>query len=198
MSSAPEPIDVVDHLAGIAPGTPLDALRHRRPQARTNAQATYAALFEPAEPGAFTRPERRSVARFVAQLHHQPGIAAFYGASGIAAFSGDSGVPAPTADGPYGHYPPGVLTAEDQPGPDWRVPPDLRATLGPRLAAAFEHAHLLVLHPRDARPIALQALLDAGWAEDGIVTLSQLVAFLSYQIRAVAGLRTLADMAPRA
>ncbi len=38
----------------------------------------------------------------------------------------------------------------------------------------------------------MQALLDAGWSATDIVTLSQLVAFLSFQIRVVAGLRALA------
>jgi uncharacterized protein YciW len=52
--------------------------------------------------------------------------------------------------------------------------------------------HLLVFHPRDAEPVALQALLDAGWSTTDIVTLSQIAAFLSFQIRVVAGLRTLA------
>ena len=56
----------------------------------------------------------------------------------------------------------------------------------------FEHAHLLVFHPRDAAPADLQALLDAGWSTTDIVTLSQLVAFLAFQIRVVAGLRVLA------
>ena len=63
--------------------------------------------------------------------------------------------------------------------------------LGSRLAAAFDHMHLLVFHPRDATPAALQALLDAGWSTTDIVTLSQIAAFLSFQIRVVAGLRAL-------
>jgi len=67
------------------------------------------------------------------------------------------------------------------------------ASLGPRLAAPLEHAHLLVFRPRDASPAALQALIDAGWSTSGIVTLSQLVAFLSYQIRVVTGLSALAS-----
>jgi uncharacterized protein YciW len=37
----------------------------------------------------------------------------------------------------------------------------------------------------------MQALLDAGWSSTAIVVLSQLVAFLSFQVRSVAGLRTL-------
>ena len=60
------------------------------------------------------------------------------------------------------------------------------------LSAALAHAHMLVFHPRDANPAALQALLNAGWSNQGVVTLSQLVAFLAFQIRASAALRILA------
>jgi uncharacterized protein YciW len=50
---------------------------------------------------------------------------------------------------------------------------------------------MLVLHPRDAAPPSLQILLDAGWSTTDIVTLSQLVSFLSFQIRVVAGLKAM-------
>jgi CMD domain protein len=63
--------------------------------------------------------------------------------------------------------------------------------LGPRITAALEHAHLLVFHPRDASAHAIESLLSVGWSTTDIVTLSQLVAFLSFQIRTVAGLRVL-------
>jgi uncharacterized protein YciW len=52
---------------------------------------------------------------------------------------------------------------------------------------------MLVFHPRDADAASLRRLLDAGWSNSGIVTLSQLVAFLAFQIRTAAGLRTLAQ-----
>mgnify|MGYP006163471905 CR=1 FL=1 len=39
--------DVIDALVGIIPGSPLSAIRARRPQARAHAQATYRALFAP-------------------------------------------------------------------------------------------------------------------------------------------------------
>ena len=77
-------------------------------------------------------------------------------------------------------------------GPSYHVGPEARRILGARLAAAFDHAHLLVFHPRDAAPARLQALLDAGWSTTDIVTLSQIIAFLSFQIRVAAGLRVLA------
>jgi CMD domain protein len=93
--------------------------------------------------------------------------------------------------GPYGAFPVGPLSVEDTCGPTFRVIDASRHALGTRLAAALEHAHLLVFHPRDANPAAIGTLLEAGWSNDAIVTLSQLVAFLSFQIRTIAGLRTL-------
>ena len=99
------------------------------------------------------------------------------------------------AHGPYGRFPAGPLSREDAAGPIYRASAETRRALGPRLAAAFEHMHLLVFHPRDADRRALQALLDAGWSTTAIVTLSQIAAFLSFQIRVVAGLRTLGGRA---
>jgi CMD domain protein len=191
--------DVIDSLVGIAPGSPLDAIRARRPQARTHAQATYRALFEPASPGSFIAQERFAVGAFVAGLHGDAEIADHLAARLVASGAPSAhreavraAVTAAAATGPYGRYPAGPLSREDAAGPRYRGGAEARRTLGPRLAAALEHAHLLVFHPRDAAPASLQALLDAGWSTTDIVTLSQLVAFLAFQIRVVAGLRALA------
>jgi CMD domain protein len=191
--------DVIDALVGITPGSPLDAIRGRRPQARAHAQATYRALFAPAEPGHVTAQERFAVGAFVAGLHGATAIAATYaarlaesGASAALKEAVDAAIKEAKTHGPYGNYPAGPLSREDTAGPVYRVGAATRRTLGPRLAAAFEHVHMLVFHPRDAAPAALQALLDAGWSTTDIVTLSQIVAFLSFQIRVVTGLRILA------
>src|SRR5699024_9538477 len=64
--------------------------------------------------------------------------------------------------------------------------------LDDKLVAGLEFAHLLVLHPRDSRPGHLALLLEAGWDEDGIVALAQLVSFLNFQIRISTGLAALA------
>jgi len=103
----------------------------------------------------------------------------------------DDAVMEARGQGPYGHYPSGPLSGEDVPGPRYLASDSVRERLGAKLAAAFEHAHMLVYHPRDAAPDTLQRLLEAGWTTTAVVTLSQLVAFLAYQIRAVAGLRVL-------
>jgi CMD domain protein len=191
--------DVIDTLVGIEPGSLLDAVRARRPEARAHAQASYRALFSPDVPGTITGQERFAVGVFVAGLHDDAATARFYAARFSAPTALRDAIDAAIAEartqGPYGSYPAGPLSREDTVGPIYRVAAETRRALGPRLAAAFEHVHLLVFHPRDAAPAALQALLDAGWSTTDIVTLSQIVAFLSFQIRVVAGLRTLAGHA---
>jgi CMD domain protein len=191
--------DVIDTLAGIEPGSALNAIRNRRPQAREQAQASYRALFAREAPGEFSATERFAVAVFAAGLHGGAEAVAFY-AGGLAASGAsaelqravDVAVTAAKGQGPYGSFPTGPLSREDTTGPIYRVAAETRRALGSRLAAAFEHMHLLVFHPRDAAPAALHALLVVGWSTTDIVTLSQMAAFLSFQIRVVAGLRALA------
>src|SRR5262247_1071686 len=191
--------DVIDALVGITPGSALDAIRARRPEARAHAQATYRALFTPEALGTISAQERFALGTFVAGLHGATAVATAYAArlveSGAAAAMKD-GVEAAIKEarthGPYGSYPAGPLSREDTAGPVYRVGAATRQALGPRLASAFEHTHMLVFHPRDAAPASLQALLDASWTTTDIVTLSQIVAFLSFQIRVVTGLRVLA------
>src|SRR5882757_9210046 len=73
-----EPTDIIDHLAGIEPGSSLDSIRTRRLQARDNAQKSYLSLFAPADFGDVPAADRCAVAAFVAGLHDQPAIIAFY------------------------------------------------------------------------------------------------------------------------
>lgn len=187
--------DVIDSLVGIAPGSRLDAIRAQRSEARKHAQASYTSLFEPRELGGVSADERHAIAAFVAGLHGEPKTDAFYAAKLPAALRTAlaAEVAAARTKGPYGRFPKGPLSVEDAPGPTWTVSDAGRAALGARLAAAFEHTHMLVFHPRDASAASLQSLLDAGWSTNDIVTVSQLVSFLSYQIRVVAGLGVLAS-----
>lgn len=191
--------DVIDHLAEIPAGSRLDEIRRARPDAREHAQQSFLALLEPADPGGLSLADRYAVAAYVALLH-DPTPTPSRAASFYLELLGDEAdadlvravrraADAGRASGPYGDYREPGLAVEARPGPAAVV--DRDAIPAP-LAAALEHAHLLVLHPRDARPDALRALVEAGWAADGIVSLSQLVAFLAFQLRLVHGLRTLA------
>ncbi|WP_313396377.1 alkylhydroperoxidase domain protein [Pantoea septica] len=56
---------------------------------------------------------------------------------------------------------------------------------------ARDFAQRLTFEPVAAAPEHIQALRDAGWSERGVVTLAQLVGFISFQSRLLAGLRLL-------
>ena len=188
------PADVIDALAGIEHDVRLKALRDQRAEARLNAQRSYEALFEPADPGSVSLRERHAVAVFVAGLHRDaPALAHYRELGPDTSLAGvlDEEIARGAASGPYGCYPDGPLSVENIAGPTYRVSASGRDALGARLSAALEHTHLLVFHPRDVSPAALEDLQNAGWSTTDVVTLSQLVAFLTFQIRVAAGLRTL-------
>ena len=73
--------DVIDTLAGIEPGSPLDSIRNGRLQARTHAQASYDSLFKPLTEADASKLERIAIACFVTGLHGRPEMEAFYGAA---------------------------------------------------------------------------------------------------------------------
>ncbi len=62
------------------------------------------------------------------------------------------------------------------------------------LHAALHWAGVLTTNPRGGDRAALQAMQKAGLSDAAIVALAQLVAFLSYQTRVVAGLKALAQV----
>jgi CMD domain protein len=191
--------DIIDTLVGIKPGSALDAIRAKRVQARDNAQKSYLSLFEPIDASDFSLLERAAVAAFVTGLHGESPVATFYrdklaaSAGGAALLEAiDAEIARGKTSGPYGSFPAGPLSVENTAGLIFRVSATSKSVLGARLVAALEHAHLLVFRPRDAAAADMKALLAAGWSTTGIVTFSQLVAFLSFQVRVVSGLRTLA------
>ncbi|MFT4234682.1 MAG: CMD domain protein [Microbacterium sp.] len=184
--------DIIDLLAGIAPGSRLEAVRNQRPQARENAQRSFEALLEPADPGTFPLSERYAVAAFAAGLHGFDAATAFYrdllgDEAPELVGAVDLQVRAGASRGPYGVYREPGLAAESVPGEAWAPSPGLDS----RLAAAFAHVHLLVFRPREASAAAIRSLADAGWSANDIVSLSQLVAFLAFQLRLAWGLKAL-------
>lgn len=188
-------MDVIDTLSGIAPGSRLDELRSVRPEAREQAQATYDALFSLVDESAMSLVERAAIASFAAALFDVPAAERHYWKLLSAADPrlGDAvaeAVELGRGSGPYGSFA-GDLAAESKPGPELVLLPHLAEALGARLTSALQHTHMLVLHPRDSSAERLEPLVAAGWSADGIITLSQLVSFLAFQVRVVAGLSVL-------
>jgi uncharacterized protein YciW len=68
---------------------------------------------------------------------------------------------------------------------------DFAAPPSPASAAMLRFAAALITDPRLGDRAALDALRHAGLGDAAIVALAQLVAFLSYQLRVVAGLQAM-------
>ncbi|UVO08319.1 alkylhydroperoxidase domain protein [Pectobacterium polonicum] len=67
-----------------------------------------------------------------------------------------------------------------------------KPTLTPALQLALDHAERLTKTPVQAAPSHVNALEQAGWSVDDIVTLSQLIAFVNFQSRLLRGYRLIA------
>ncbi|MEX3517086.1 alkylhydroperoxidase domain protein [Corynebacterium camporealensis] len=169
-------MDIINHLS-TAPQDILD-LRARRADAQENAQASFSALLEPENPGTFTYTERYAVAAFIAGITQDTRAYEFY----AELLSDDSSLnlqPAITRGRIAGPYHDGEFVTFSV------------LDYGERLAAAFDFAHLLIFHPKDATPGAIGHLQEAGWSDDDIVSLAQLISFLAFQLRVIHGLNVL-------
>lgn len=193
--------DTIDALVGIAPGDPTDSLRRRRPTTVEQLQASYDALFAPVDDSAFPIAERWLVAAFATRLTADDETARFYADRALEADPERGAIVvaeaiAAATPGPFGLYLEPGLSGESTEGRRYEA--SASGPIDERLAAALTHAHLLVARPREAHEQELAALRRAGWSIDGIVTLSQLVAFLAFQQRVAHGLRALASAEERA
>ena len=160
------PDDVINHFAGIAPGSPLAQLREQRPETLRHAQGSFKVLLEPNDPGGVPREEREAIGLRVATLERIPDLAEFHR-------DRLRGLGVPDAE---------IAAIEHFPG---------GGNLPVRLVAILRHTDLLTTDSRRDSQEALGALKQAGLTAPDIVTISQLIAYLSYQIRIVALLRAM-------
>lgn len=157
--------DVVDQVAGLDDGSATHALRHTREKVAAATQGSYDALFDAALPG-LTLGERLLVALYACRLTPAPELAGHYRAR--------------LADTPVDAN---ALQAVDH--------GDVDALADTRLRAILTFTRTLIERPIEGDRDALLRLPAAGLATADVVTLAQLIAFLSYQTRLVAGLRAL-------
>ena len=162
--------DVINHLAGIAADSPLGQLRAQRPEVVRSAQGSYAALLEPDDPGGVRRNEREMIALRVAVLTPSPAVAAHHRARLHDLGASDAVIAA------VEHFPDG-------------------AGLSPRETAILGYTDRLTREPNTAAPAHIEALKVAGLRPQEIVTIAQLIAYMSFAVRLLAGLRLLAEAA---
>lgn len=159
--------DVIDAIVGLQASDPLHATRHARKKVVDATQASYDLFFRPGHvrPGDAGLPlaERLLVALHASLLSGSDALARHYRAA-LAEAGAD----------------PQALAAVEA-----GCEADLPAT---RLREMLLFTRKLILRPVEGDEAALRRLKDAGMATPDIVTLAQLVAFLSYQIRLAAGL----------
>ncbi|QGZ57101.1 CMD domain-containing protein [Paraburkholderia acidiphila] len=160
--------DIIDRVADLTPGSTTHALRHQRAKVVEATQGSYVALFDPAL-GGLTLVERLLVALYASRLAPSPALVAHYRAE-LAAHEVDA-----------------VTLAAVETG----APEDLSA---PRLRAILAFTRTLIENPVAGDKAALQTLPAAGLTTPAIVALAQLIAFLSYQTRLVAGLQALKQL----
>ncbi|WP_417221287.1 CMD domain protein [Achromobacter spanius] len=167
--------DLVDKLVGLTPGSKTFQVRHQREKVAAATQGSYDALFDPALPG-LSLAERLLVALYATRISLSPLLASHYRAR----LAETEAAPADIAVAESGK------------------PSDAST---PRLVAVLEFTRKLIENPVEGDEAALKTLPAAGVTTPAVVTLSQLIAFLSYQTRLVAGLAAMKDLegqAPRA
>jgi CMD domain protein len=160
--------DVIDRLAGITPGSKLARLRAERPALVAATQGSHLALFEPDDLGGVSHRERDGLALRVAVLTPSPELVAWH-RERLQAQGEDAATIAAFEQGPDG------------------------AGLTAREVALLRHADILANTPGKATPEDIAALKAAGFTPRDIVTISQLIAFVSFQARLLVGLRLVGE-----
>lgn len=154
--------DVMLELAGIAPDSPLAAVVAKRGDIFELTQKTHDAALKPAEPGGLSHGLRAALACRIAALNGDDAFLEHFRKALQEAKAGDA---------------------------EKRVAELSCAGGDARERALIRHADLVACEPKKASGADIELLSKAGISGPDIVRLSELVAFVSYQIRVVAGLR---------
>lgn len=156
--------DVMDTLAGLTDNSPLAALRRQRPDVVKHLQGSDDVIFSPLDDGGLTKTERAAAALRVATLLRDPVLSEHYRAR-LATLDPD-GTLAQTVEG-------GARITEV------------------RWDAILVHVDLVTRGPGSAERKDIDNLLVAGLSSHAVVSLSQLIAYVNFQSRVLAGLRML-------
>jgi len=164
--------DRINQLVGIAPDSPLAEVRNRRPEVVGHSQGSYETIFEPADPADLSLADRHLAGLRVAILTPSPLLAAHHREQAVA-----QGIDQAT------------ITAIES------VP--LGEAVDARMQAILAHVDRLTMEPVTADAAHVAALETAGLSVRAIVALSQLIAFTSYQARALVTLQLLHGVEPQ-
>lgn len=158
--------DVVDACVPLAAGQPTHAVRHGRSKVVAATQACHDGLFSPAVEGIAVA-ERLAAAQLACVLSHAPALALHHRRR-LAAVGPQAAAWADAIDAGRWH--------QLQPA---------------RLATILGYTAKLIERPIDGDRAAVQALVQVGLSTPAVVALAQLIAFVSFQVRLVAGLQAM-------
>jgi uncharacterized peroxidase-related enzyme len=170
MTPSQAAVDVVDALVPLQAGTATYAIRHQRDKVVAATQGSDDAIFDPALAGP-SLAERLLAAHLIARLAGSTALQAHYRERLLALPS---------------------LTATQKAALDGALPKDLGADA--RLQAILTFTRTLAERPVEGDKEALLRLPAAGLATPEVIALAQLIAFVSFQLRVIAGLQAIAAL----
>jgi uncharacterized protein YciW len=157
---------LIEQLADVAPSSPLGLALKARAEVLRLSEAAHDAVLVPRDPGGLSHGLRAALAARMCRHLGNAALVAHY--ESYLAHSADLDVAAlAQPDGACGDK---------------------------RQDAMARHADMLTCAPRNATRDDIAALKAAGVSEADIVRLSELAAFVNYQLRVVAGLKLLKDV----
>lgn len=159
---------LIETLSGAGPG--LAGVLAERAEILGLSQAAHDAVLLPRDPGGIGHAERAALAARIAHANADAALAGHY--RGLLRQAPEN---------------PTLLAIADGAAP--------AADAGTRLRAIIRHVDLVTLTPKDATKADIAALKAAGLSEPDIVRLAELIAFVNYQARVIAGLRLLGAVA---
>ncbi|MBQ12158.1 MAG: hypothetical protein CMJ45_11490 [Planctomyces sp.] len=157
---------VVAEAAGISANHPLASVLAGRDEVMQLTQASHDAALKPEPPGGLSHSERAALACRMARLNDEGILAKHYEAM------------IPEGSEPLFMADPVFIGGDDN-----------------RAKAILRHTDLVTTNPKQASESDISALRSAGIPEPDIVRLSELIAFVGYQVRVVKGLRLMAEAA---
>ena len=166
--------DTIDSLAGLQAASPTFATRHEREKVAAATQACEDLLLGNRLDSALTQAERLVLAAEQARVSGVAALEAEYRARAAALGGGI------TAE---------LRTILDQSGAQ---------TGNARMDAMLHFVRTLALHPAESDQKALLAIPAAGLSLNDTVLLAQLIGFVAYQARLLAGVKAMADMGGKA
>ncbi|MFC0407012.1 CMD domain-containing protein [Roseomonas elaeocarpi] len=156
--------DLAEHLLGLDANSPLGELRRQRADILQHEEGAYRELVLPPFPGGVSLAERAALALRVALIEGDTALGAHYRA--LLAATGDAVL---------------IAAAEVFPPPEGQD----------RQAVLFRYADTVARRPEAIDQAEINRLSGFGLSAQDIVAVTQLVSFVPYQVRLLAGLRQL-------